>query len=174
PAQNGTHRRLFLVDSDIAAGKSAAGGITVAQSHRNGVQPSWLSVISHTHVEPNSDAVLQTSLTAELGVNACNGETLNFACRYADTGSGVAKGIRTEGAAVVCLVRMKVESDFVLLVVEGAAAIDLRGHRDSRIVEFRARDRDAIGTSPPCDDNHAGGQEGVKMVIAKDVDAAGR
>jgi len=117
----GTHRRLFLVDSDIAAGKSAAGGITVAQRDRYGVQYSWLSVISHTHIERNSGAVVQTSLTAELGVNACNGETLSFAFCYADTSSGVAKGIITERAAVVRLVRMKVEGDFVLLGVEGAA-----------------------------------------------------
>jgi len=48
---NGTHRRIFLVDSDVAAGKSGAGGITVAQRDRYGVQYSWLSVISHTHIE---------------------------------------------------------------------------------------------------------------------------
>ena len=57
-ASIGTHRRLFLVDSDIAAGKNAAGGITVAQRDRYGVQYSWLSVIRHTHIERNLGAIL--------------------------------------------------------------------------------------------------------------------
>ena len=46
---------------------------------------------------------------------------------YADTGSRIAKGKMAERAAVIGLGRVKVEGDFISLVVDGAATLDLCG-----------------------------------------------
>ena len=62
---------------------------------------------------------------------------MKFRISYANTGSGIAKGKRPEGAAVIALSGVEAEGDFIPRGVDRTAAINGRGDRDSRIIKFR-------------------------------------
>ena len=127
------------MDSDVAIDEHAAGGITVAQVDRNGVSSSRASVISYIHAVLDFGLIVQLSRATEFGGVAIDGEIPNSGIRQADTGSGIAKGKIVGAGAVIGLARVKLEGDAITVAVDRDMAIDLGGHHDSRIVEFRAR-----------------------------------
>jgi len=161
------------VDSDVAADEGPACGITVSQTDRNRVRDSGLSVISHIHAEPDFGPVVQTTHAAEAGCIVRNGETLNFAFRHAHTGSGIAKEKIVDAGAVSGLARAKLESDSITLAIDVAAAVDLRGHHDSRIIEFRARESSLVAKCSPRDEHHGVEQASCGMVLSRGVEATG-
>jgi len=101
------------------------------------------------------------------------GETLNFAFRHAHTGSGIAKEKIVDAGAVSGLARAKLESDSITLAIDVAAAVDLRGHHDSRIIEFRARESSLVAKCSPRDEHHAVEQASCGMVLSRGVEATG-
>ena len=93
--------------------------------------------------------------------------------RQADTGGGIAKGKIVGAGAVIGLARVNLEGDSITVAIDGAAAIDLGGHHDSRIIEFRARERSFVHKCSPRDEHHAVGQESCSMVLSHGVEATG-
>ena len=99
--------------------------ITVTEADRHRIQRSRLPVISRVYIEGDYAPVVQTSLTAEVRGIPGDGETSSYALYCADTGRGVAKCKMTESAAVIGLSDAKPEGDFIPLIIEGTAAIDV-------------------------------------------------
>ena len=160
-----------LVDSDVAVGEGSADGITVIKADRNRIRGSRMPVISHTHAKPDFGRVLQMTRASELGRVARDGETVNSGVCYADTGSGIAKCNMTELAAVIGLSCAKLERDFVPLVVDGAAAIDVCGD-DSGIIKFGARE--VVSGVPAAYDEHpAVGQQCRPVENPASIEATG-
>ena len=152
------------------------------------------SVISHTHPVPDFGPVVQLRPATEFGGVAIDGEIPNSGIRQAATGSGITKGKIVGAGAVIGLARTKMEGDSITLAIDGAAAIDLGGHHDSRIlrrrcsvrtlspwcsehwaphIEFRARERNLELKCSSRDKHHAVGQESCGMGVARGVEAAG-
>ena len=105
---------------------------------------------------------MQLYEAAKVGVGAGNGKAVDPAFLGTDIGRRIANGKETD-VLIIALAHAELEGDWIALVIEAAAAIDVAGQRDGGTVNLRARES-VGGESSTCGQYRAVGQERFRMI----------